>query len=279
MTFESRLAPLRSLENRCAVVTGAASGIGRALAEKCASQGMKVVIADIETDALRIAADGLRASGAEVAEVQTDVSNADQIAELARRSEEAFGTPYLVFNNAGVALHKRVWEYSKKDWEWVLGVNLWGVLHGVRTFLPPMMEAGEGHIVNVASMGGLRVIPGNATYHVAKFGVVALSEALSIELAEEGSEVGVSVVCPGAIPSRIREAERNRPLGERSGAAPSYTRRRSAAGEDLSAVDAADLILKQVCERRFWVFTHPELLGAVRIRMASILEGRYPQSP
>jgi len=271
--------PLESLVGRCAVVTGAASGIGRAIAERCAAEGMNIVIADIEVDALRAAADELRGTSAGVLDVQTDVSDCDQVARLAERTDESFGAPYLVFNNAGVVLHKRVWEYSTKDWEWVLGINLGGVLHGVRTFLPSMMEKGEGHIVNVASMGGLRVIPGNATYSVAKYGVVALSEALSIELGEQGSAVGVSVVCPGAIPSRIHDAERNRPAAERSGAAPSPDRWRSAAGEDLRALDAANLILDHVRMRRFWIFTHPELLNAVRIRMESIMVGGCPRSP
>lgn len=230
MISNERLAPIESLAGKCAVITGAASGLGRALVQLCGSEGMKVVAADVDTGRLRQLQENMRSGDDDVIAVDTDVRDGAQVQALAQRTADVFGAPYLVFNNAGVSLHKRAWEYDLRDWQWILDVNLWGVIHGVRTFLPLLIAQGEGQIVNTASMGGLRSTPGNAPYHVAKYGVVALSEAVQLDLAEEHSPVGLSVVCPGFVQTELRDAERNRPLRERSGHSFPVSRRASWCG-------------------------------------------------
>src|SRR5438132_4651738 len=188
---------MKEFQGKVAVVTGAASGIGRGLAERCAQEGMKVVLADIEEQALMRACQELKAAGAQVLAVQTDVSKILDMEALAQKTIATYGAVHLLFNNAGVGAGTIIWESTLADWEWTLGVNLWGVIHGIRTFVPLMLEQDtEGHIVNTASVAGLTSGPDLGIYKVTKQGVVTLCETLYHELAHRGAKVKVSVLCP-----------------------------------------------------------------------------------
>src|SRR5947209_4283023 len=203
---------MKDFQGKVAVVTGAASGIGRALAGKSAQEGMKVVLADIEEDALRQAEEELKASGADVLAVRTDVSKAEEVEALAQQAFDRYGAVHLLFNNAGVGTGLTVWESSLADWQWVLGVNLWGVIHGIHFFVPRMLaQDSEGHIVNTASSAGLISSSGLGIYKVSKHGVVTLSETLALELAGQGARIKASVLCPEWVNTRIMDSERNRP--------------------------------------------------------------------
>lgn len=200
------------LTGKVAVVTGAASGIGYGLATAFAREGMKVVLADIEADALRAATEKLRADGADALDVVTDVSVEDQVIDLATTTYSHFGTAHIVCNNAGVGgAGGPLWEIAQAGWDWAFGVNLWGVLHGIRAFTPRLVEQGEGHIVNTASVAGLKALPFMGPYTATKHAVVGISEALALELAMTGAAVKVSVLCPGFIRTRLFESERNWP--------------------------------------------------------------------
>src|SRR5215468_4269638 len=203
---------MRDFADRVGVVTGAASGIGRAIADRCAREGMRVVLADIEQGALDQAVDELTRQGHDVLGVRTDVSSQESVEDLARAASDAFGNIHLLFNNAGVLGTRPgpIWESTLNDWRWILGVNVWGVIHGLRSFVPRMLDGGdEGWIVNTASMGGL--VPGLSPYGVSKHAVVAISEALYSQLKVREAPVGCSVLCPIYIKTRILEASRNRP--------------------------------------------------------------------
>ena len=208
---------IQDFKNKTAVLTGAGSGFGLECARIGAQLGMKLVLVDVQQDALDRAAAEMKAAGAEVLALQVDVSDASQMAHLARRVQERFGAPHFVFNNAGVAGGGLVWENSVQDWEWVLGVNLWGVIHGVRLFTPMMLEAAQqdpayrGHIVNTASMAGLLTPPNMGVYNVSKHAVVALSETLFQDLSLVTEQIGASVLCPYFVPTGIHQSERNRP--------------------------------------------------------------------
>jgi NAD(P)-dependent dehydrogenase (short-subunit alcohol dehydrogenase family) len=204
---------MKEFKNKVAVITGAASGIGLGIARRAAKEGMKVVLADIEKDTLIQAEEELNSSGVDLISVLTDVSKSEAIAKLAQKTIDTFGEVHLLCNNAGVAAPGLLWECTLDDWSWVLGVNLWGVIHGVRTFVPIMLQQeNECHIVNTSSMAGL--MPGNAgngIYSVTKQGVVALSESLRDAFTQGGAKIGVSVLCPGIVNTRITDSERNRP--------------------------------------------------------------------
>ncbi len=202
---------MKDFKDRVAVVTGAASGIGLALAERFAAEGMKVVMADVEADALARAAEPIKEK-APVLATRVDVSKPDDVERLAAETYATFGAAHVVCNNAGVAVIGAVHEHSLADWEWVLGVNLWGVIHGVRAFVPRMLAGGQhGHIVNTASIAGLTNSPFMSVYNVTKHGVVALSESMYKEFQATGAPIGVSVVCPGLINTNIMSSSRNRP--------------------------------------------------------------------
>jgi NAD(P)-dependent dehydrogenase (short-subunit alcohol dehydrogenase family) len=254
---------MERFEGRTAVVTGGASGIGRGLAEALGAEGMQVVIADIEQDALDAATSELQAAGIEVTGVPCDVSDPASVEALARASLDAYGAVHVLCNNAGVAGETGpTWQRSLEDWDWVMGVNLRGVLHGVRSFVPIMIEQGdEGHIVNTASMAGL--LPGGGTYGVSKSGCVALTESLFGELAGAAPRIGVSVLCPGWVRTRIAEAERNRPETPREVGGPANpmfeTMRKlveKAVEDGLDPRRVGDIVVDAIRTRRFYVLTH-----------------------
>jgi NAD(P)-dependent dehydrogenase (short-subunit alcohol dehydrogenase family) len=277
---------MKEFRGRVAVVTGAASGIGRGLAEACAREGMKVVLADVDEAALDEAGRELREAGADVLPVRTDVSKADEVEALARATLDAFGAVHLLFNNAGVGAGTTVWESTLADWQWVLGVNLWGVIHGVRTFLPVMLEQGdECHVVNTSSMAGLISGPALGVYKVAKHGVVSLSETLCHELAILRAKVGVSVLCPGGVNTRVMDSGRNRPAELQNDSARESThpavvradamlRQLVKAGMPPSEVAAA--VFDAIRAGRFYILTHEDWKPQVRKRMDDILLGRNP---
>jgi NAD(P)-dependent dehydrogenase (short-subunit alcohol dehydrogenase family) len=261
---------------RVAVVTGAASGIGLATAARLAQEGMRVVLADVERDPLDAAVSKLKALGHEVLGVPTDVSRLDEIQRLADRTLDVFGQVNVVHNNAGVVRAGRLEELSIADWEWVLGVDLWSVIHGVKIFLPLIREAGEGHIVNTASSAGLQASPEIAPYNVAKFGVVALTETLQLELLSEKSPIGASVLCPGAIATRIAESDRNRPdpvpETETNQRFRSFASRIVAEGHSPESV--AERIIDAIRGKRFWILTHSDWVDVLRRRVEGMEDGK-----
>jgi NAD(P)-dependent dehydrogenase (short-subunit alcohol dehydrogenase family) len=273
---------MQALRDKVAVVTGAASGIGRALAGAFAAEGMRVVLADVEATALDEAAHAIARGGAQTIAVPTDVSKGEQVEALAVAAERAFGAVHVVCNNAGVAVSGLSWMQTIADWEWVLGVNLWGVIHGVRAFMPRLLGAGEGHVVNTASMAGLLSAAGMAIYDVTKHGVVTLSESLYHELRMLGSPIGVSVLCPGFVSTRIMDSARNRPaaladtLPPMPGSEQLEEVARGLVAGGMPPERVASLVVDAIRAGRFWILPHPEWKPAVRTRLEDVLEERNP---
>ena len=268
---------MRVLESKVAVVTGAASGIGRATATLLAREGMRVVVADIDTSGLGAVADELTAAGHDVVAVPTDVSSQKAIEALRDAALDTYGAVHVVHNNAGVVASGLAEEISLDLWNWVLDVDLWSVIHGARTFAPLLKAQGEGHIVNTASTAGLQANPGIGPYNVAKFGVVALSETLRLEFA--GTGVGVSVLCPGPVNTRIVDAERNLPAGVQASTGSVADRFRAGAGalladQGLDPADVAAMVLDGIRNDRFWILTHPEWADRMAERVAQMRDGR-----
>jgi NAD(P)-dependent dehydrogenase (short-subunit alcohol dehydrogenase family) len=271
-------------EGRTAVITGAASGIGLALARRAARSGMSVVLADIEAEALAAAAAELRAAGAPVATQLTDVSDGDQVDELARAALDAFGAVHLVCNNAGVGGGGQIGSLTTADWQWVLGVNLWGVIHGMRAFLPLLTDQGEGHIVNTASIAGLLHAPFMGPYNASKAAVVAITETAFHELRLSGSDVGVSVLCPSWVRTRIHQSARNRPEALRNAPGPDVGVADAAVEQVIGSFieggidpdDVAAQVFEGVAGRRLWILTHPGSRQAVQGRFDAVLEGTDP---
>ena len=279
---------MKQFAQRVAVITGGASGLGRAMAERFAREGMKIALADVNAADLARAEAEMRAAGAQVIGVRTDVAKAEDVEALAARTLEAYGAVHLVVNNAGVCPLGNVWENTVADWQWILGVNLWGVVHGVRVFTPIVLaQESEAHIVNTASVAGLICAPGAGAYNVTKHAVVALTETLHHDLARRGSRVKCSVLCPAYVPTGIADSERNRPpdLAGRGRAkteediALEAGLKKAVERGRLSAADVAQSVFEAVRDERFYILTHPRILGAVQARMEDILRGAEPRDP
>jgi NAD(P)-dependent dehydrogenase (short-subunit alcohol dehydrogenase family) len=278
---------MKDFRKKVAVITGAASGIGRSLADRCVEEGMQVVLADIEEGALTKAEKELEAAGADVLAVRTDVSKVRDVEALAQQTLDTFGAVHLLFNNAGVGAGTTVWESTLADWEWVMGVNLWGVIYGIRTFVPIMLAQGtEAQIVNTASMAGHIAGPAHGIYKVSKFGVVTLSETLHHELALQGAKVRVSLLCPGWVNTNILNCGRNRPaeLQNDPGSASLLTSEQTTVTKTLRQLVTGGLSPEVVASRvfdairaeQFYIFTHPDMNDLIRQRMDKILNGRNP---
>ncbi len=284
---------IEDFKNKTAVLTGAGSGFGLECARIGARLGMNLVLADVQQDALDKAATELRASGAPVLAFRLDVSKASEVEALGLAVQARFGVPHLVFNNAGVGAGGLIWETSVKDWEWVLGVNVMGVAHGVRVFTPMMLEAARrdpayhGHIVNTASMAGLLNPPNTVVYNVSKHAVVSLSETLYQDLALVTDQVSASVLCPFFVPTGINQSQRNRPA-ELQDAAAQPTRSqvigqamssKAVGSGKVSAADVAQLVFDAVGANRFYIYSHPKAIRSVQTRLEDIVLARNPTDP
>ncbi|TDM04975.1 MAG: hypothetical protein C4K60_21370 [Ideonella sp. MAG2] len=284
---------MKTFAGRVAVVTGAGSGFGLEFARKAASLGMKLVMADVQADALEAAVAEMRGQGVEVMPFRLDVSRGEQVEAMGREVFAAWGAPHLLFNNAGVGAGGLIWEHTAKDWDWVVGVNLMGVAHGVRVFTPMMLEAAatdpsyEGHIINTASMAGLLNAPNMGVYNVTKHAVVSLSETLYQDLALVTDQVTASVLCPYFVPTGIHQSHRNRPAEMReSGQRPTKSQLIAQAMSDkavtsgkVSAQEVIGFVFDAVAERRFYIYSHPHALGGVQTRLEDIMVPRNPTDP
>jgi NAD(P)-dependent dehydrogenase (short-subunit alcohol dehydrogenase family) len=275
---------MKQFKDKVAVITGGASGIGLALARRAAAESMQLVLADIEEGPLAAAATELKGAGAKVLTVKTDVSRAEDVENLAAQTLQAFGGAHLVFNNAGVGgVRVKTWQATTKDWEWVLGVNVWGVIHGVRVFTPIMLRQGdEGHIVNTASAAGFVSMASTAPYAVSKHSVVTLSEVLYHDLKTENAKVGVSVLCPAWVGTNIWNSQRNRPedLRDHADTAEERARREEVRKVlekgKVTAADVAKMTFEGIANDRFYIFPHPKIRKDIQTRMEDILALRNP---
>jgi len=284
---------MKDFSGKTAVITGAASGIGKGLAKRAVQLGGKVVLADIEGDALSETTNELKVQGGVVIAATTDVSKASDVEKLAQTTISEFGEIHLLFNNAGVGLGvngPRIWERTLADWEWVLNVNLWGVIYGLHYFLPIMLhQEVEGHIVNTASAAGLMSPPGMSAYNVSKHGVVTLSETLYHELEEIQSKVKVSVFCPGLVRTNIMDASRNRPDRFSNDPDLEETRRARYANVDQemrksilkasAPEEIAEMIFDAIAEEEFYILSHHWVKNGAKVRLEDILQEINPTSP
>jgi NAD(P)-dependent dehydrogenase (short-subunit alcohol dehydrogenase family) len=282
---------ITDFKNKTAVLTGAGSGFGLECARIGARLGMNMVLLDVQQDALDAAEVELKAAGAEVLAIKIDVSSAAQMEAMATRVSERFGAPHLVFNNAGVGSGGLIWENSVKDWEWVLGVNVMGVAHGVRLFTPMMLDAAkkdaawQGHIVNTASMAGLLNAPNMGVYNVSKHAVVSLTETLYQDLALVTDQVSASVLCPFFVATGISASHRNRPQ-ELRGSKPTQSQLVGQAMSDkavssgkVSAADVAQMVFDAVAANQFYIYSHPKSIKSVQTRLEDIVQTRNPTDP
>ncbi len=276
---------MKDFKDKVAVVTGGASGLGLAMARRFAAEGMKLVLADVEEEALRKVETEFRKAGTPVVGIRTDVSRAQDVERLAEKTLATFGGVHLLCNNAGVGPGGVVWENTVADWEWVLGVNLWGVIHGVRVFLPIMLrQDADCHVVNTASVAGLLSVPNMGIYCVSKHAVVTLTECLYHDLAQRNARVGVSLLCPAYVPTGIIDSERNRPALLRNAQrvktpeelAREEAMRKAVLSGKISAEQVAQMVFDAVESNRFYILTHPKIKGAIQMRMEDILQERAP---
>ena len=282
---------IEDFHNKTAVLTGAGSGFGLECARIGAARGMNLVLVDVQQDALDRAQAEMEAAGAQVLARRVDVSKADEMEALAEAVQQRFGAPHFVFNNAGVGTGGLVWESSVADWEWVLGVNVWGVVHGVRLFTPMMLDAAakdpgyRGHIVNTASMAGLLTPPNMGVYNVSKHAVVSLTETLYQDLSLVTDQIGASLLCPYFVATGINQSERNRPgalpaseLTKSQLIGQAMTAKAVSSGK-VSAADVAGKVFDAIAANQFYVFSHPRALGNVKSRMESIVSITNPADP
>ena len=272
---------MEELKGKVAAVTGAGSGLGRAMALAFAAEGMQVALADLNEKNLSEVKTELASRGVKAFALRVDVSKAQEVDNFAAATERELGSVHVVCNNAGVALAGAVWENTEAEWEWILGVNLRGVVNGVRAFAPRLIAQDAGHIVNTASVAGLISAPGMGAYCVSKHAVVTLSESLLHDLRERGSKVGVSVLCPAYVPTAIAASVDQLPVKDKSPlrlAKEAMLKKAVAAGK-LSAEDVARAVVAAVKANRFYILTHPAIKGAIRARMEDVLEERAPRDP
>jgi NAD(P)-dependent dehydrogenase (short-subunit alcohol dehydrogenase family) len=279
---------MKEFKGKVAVITGAASGIGRGIAERCVVEGMKVVLADVDKAALAKAETELKAAGGTVLGVRTDVSKRSDVERLARQALDTFGQVHLLFNNAGVAAGGAPWKATWNDWEWVIGVNLWGVIHGVKVFTPLMLAQNtECHIVNTSSAAGLFVGGDFAPYAVTKHAVVALSESLYLTLQQRNSLVKVSVLCPGVVRTNIiANSERNRPAELQNEPVATSPEMEAGWAALRAAIDAgtppllvADMVFAAIKNEQFYILPHPEWIEVIQLRTDKLLRMENPQNP
>ena len=282
---------ITDFKGKTAVLTGAGSGFGLECARIGAKLGMNLVLADVQQDALDSAVSEMQVLGAQVLPFKLDVSSASQMEAMGAAVLARFGAPHMVFNNAGVGSGGLIWENSVKDWEWVLGVNVMGVAHGVRVFTPMMLEAAkqdaawQGHIVNTASMAGLLNAPNMGVYNVSKHAVVALSETLYQDLSLVTDQIGASVLCPFFVATGISQSHRNRP-SELRGSKPTKSQLIGQAMSDkavgsgkVSAADVAQMVFDAVAANQFYIYSHPKAIKSVQTRLEDIVQTRNPTDP
>ena len=283
---------MKTFQGKTAVITGAASGFGLETCRLAARLGMNVVLADVMAEPLAAAAAEIEALGAPVLAMRVDVRHAAEVEALGAAVRARFGAPHLVFNNAGVSAGGLIWEHTLKDWEWVVGVNLMGVAHGIRVFTPLMLDAAkkdpayEGHIVNTASMAGVVNMPNMGSYNVTKQGVVSMSETLFQDLSLVTEQIHCSVLCPFFVPTGIHHSERNRPAEMSESQAPTKSQliakalgEKAVSSGKLTAAQVAQMVMDAVANERFYIFSHPHALGAVQTRLEDIMLGRNPSDP
>jgi len=284
---------ITDFKNKTAVLTGAASGLGLECARIGARLGMKLVLVDVQQDALDRVAAELQAAGAQVLALRVDVSKAGEMDALGRAVQQRFGAPHFVFNNAGVGAGGLIWENSAQDWDWVLGVNLMGVVHGVRVFTPMMLEAAkqdpayQGHIVNTASMAGLLNAPNMGVYNASKHAVVSISETLYQDLALVTNQISASVLCPFFVSTGISQSQRNRPQefttpgsqATRSQMIGQAMSDKAVGSGKVSAAEVAQQVFDAVAVNQFYIYSHPKALASVQTRLEDIMLGRNPTDP
>ena len=284
---------MKTFKGRTAVITGGASGFGREFARIAQRLGMNIVIVDVQQDALDKAKSEIESSGGAVLAIKTDVSKTEQIQAVADTTIKRFGVPSLVFNNAGVGgTGGLVWEASPQDWEWLINVNLWGVIHGVRIFTPLMLEAAakdasfEGHFINTASMAGLLTAPNMGVYNVTKHAVVALTETLYQDLKLVTGQISASVLCPYFVPTGIHQSDRNRPSELAREKPPTRSQQIARAMSEkavtsgkVSAAEVAESLIEAVANNQFYIYSHPKALGNVEQRMRAIVDIKNPPDP
>ncbi|MFS2034203.1 SDR family oxidoreductase [Polaromonas sp. CT11-55] len=282
---------ITDFKGKTAVLTGAGSGFGLECARLGAKLGMNLVLVDVQQDALDKAEAEMKAAGAQVLSFKLDVSSADQMEAMGKAVFERFGAPHFVFNNAGVGAGGLIWENSLKDWEWVMGVNVMGVVHGVRIFTPMMLEAAakdpswQGHIVNTASMAGLLNPPNMGVYNVSKHAVVALSETLYQDLGLVTDQVGASVLCPFFVATGIGMSHRNRPA-ELAAGKPTKSQMiqqamtgKAVGSGKVTAADVAQLVFDAIANNQFYIYSHPKAIHSVQTRLEDVLQARNPTDP